>query len=156
MFQKKRGKITVGFAAEEIELLRRLINEYLDLLKSEDSEDPVLKRLYPDASIDDPDVSNQYREITGNELARHKNSTAELALALLPEQGSWRGTLTDEDWSAWLVLLTDLRLTLGTRLGVTEETMEVAIDPGDPEQWPLAILHYLGALQDSLVEAVSP
>lgn len=156
MFQKKRGKISVAFEAEEIELLKRLITEYVDLLRSEDPDDDVLKRLYPDASKDDPVVTNQYREITGDELKRHKHATAERALASLPEQGTWRGVLTEEDWSAWLVLLTDLRLTLGTRMGVTEETMEMELDPSDPEQWPLAVLHYLGALQDSLVRAVSP
>jgi len=64
--------------------------------------------------------------------------------------------LTDEEQEAWLVLLTDLRLAMGVRLGVTEETFNTFPNPNDPAQWPLAVLHYLGSLQESLVNAINP
>ena len=28
-------------------------------------------------------------------------------------------------------------------------------DPHNPDDWPLAVLHYLGALQESLVDALT-
>jgi hypothetical protein len=39
-------------------------------------------------------------------------------------------------------------------MGVTDETFDAFPDPSDPAQWPLAVLHYLGSLQESLVAAL--
>jgi len=59
-----------------------------------------------------------------------------------------RRPLTDDEQEAWLVALTDLRLAMGVRLGVTDETFDAFPNPNDPAQWPLAVLHYLGSLQE--------
>lgn len=42
---------------------------------------------------------------------------------------------------------------LGTRLDVTEETYERAIDPGDPQAYELSVFAYLTWLQEQAVEA---
>jgi hypothetical protein len=84
-----------------------------------------------------------------------KKKNASIALQSLSESGRWHGVLSDEEREAWLVLLTDLRLVIGERQGVTDEVMERMPDPNDPDEWPLAVLHYLGALQESLVRAAS-
>ena len=36
----------------------------------------------------------------------------------------------------------------------TDETFDTFPNPSDPTQWPLAVLHYLGSLQESLVAAL--
>lgn len=156
MFKRRLGKISASLGPQETELLRGLVSEYLDLLKTEQSGDPVLKRLFPEAGGDDPEVTRQFNEVTGDELNRHKQNAVEIVMASLPESGTWRETLSQEQWGAWLTLLTDLRLTIGTRLNVTEDTMEKQADPRDPQQREIAVLHYLGALQESLVSAVNP
>lgn len=152
MFRRRRGEVRVSLNPEEADLLRRLVREYLDLLDSEsEHDDPVQARLFPAASLDDPEVDREFRTLSYPDLEEHKRRTAAVALESLGEAGPVRRGLTDEEREDWLVLLTDLRLALGVRLGVTEETWEAPIDPRDPAQWPLAVLHYLGALQDSLV-----
>lgn len=155
MFRYRRGRVTAAFGEEEADLLRRLIDDYRRLVEvgSPASEDPVLKRLFPSASLDDPEIEDQWRELAADDLAAHKNSTAATALESLSPQGEWDAELSDEQMQAWLVLLTDLRLVIGVRLGVTEETMSAPVDASDPEQWPMAVLHYLGAIQESLVVA---
>jgi hypothetical protein len=114
----------------------------------------VLARLFPSASLESPDLADEFRDLLGDDLDQHKRDTARRVLEYL--EGAERRPLTDEEQQAWLVLLTDLRLALGVRLGVTEETFDVVPSPNDPAQWPLAVLHYLGSLQESLVAALNP
>lgn len=151
-FRRGRG-ITASLSEQEADLLRRLIREYLEVLSSSNDEGPVMKRLFPDASLDDEKVRVEYRELAEDDLAKHKRATADTALASLGPSGPYRGRLSEHERDSWMVLLTDLRLVLGTRLGVTEEMMSADPDPADPEQWPLAVMHYLGWLQETLVEA---
>lgn len=114
----------------------------------------MLRRLFPAASLDDEEVASTFRDLTENDLTAAKRSNAEIALASLGESGGWKGPVTPEQQDAWLALLTDLRLTLGVREGVTEETMEMQLDPSNPEHHGLLLMHYLGALQEDLVRAI--
>ena len=156
MFRSKRGEVTVGLTADETELLRNLIAEYEEVLdKHVDVKDPVVRRLFPDASLDDAAVNDKFQELTRDSLEEHKRETIKMAKASLGDHGEWEGWVSDEEAEAWLVLLTDLRLAIGVRIGVTEEMMDREADPRDPKQWSLAVLQYLGGLQESLLSAVS-
>ena len=62
--------------------------------------------------------------------------------------------LDEEEVLAWIGAVNDLRLVLGTRLDVSEET-ELAIDPDDPDAPALAVYGYLGFLLEALLSAVS-
>ncbi|MGH2719840.1 MAG: DUF2017 family protein, partial [Actinomycetota bacterium] len=109
-------------------------------------------RLFPSASLEDPALADDFRELSGSDLDIHKRSTAKIALHSLGTDR--REPLGEEQLEAWLVLLTDLRLAIGVGLGVTEETMEQLPNPNDPAQWPMAVMHYLASLQESLVQAL--
>jgi hypothetical protein len=61
--------------------------------------------------------------------------------------------LSGEQLDAWLRALTDLRLALGTRLGVTEETYDREIDQDDPQAYELSVFAYLSWLQEQAVAA---
>jgi hypothetical protein len=74
------------------------------------------------------------------------------ALTVL-EQTVDRDRLGQDEFEAWLVALNDLRLVLGTRLGVTEELYEEDIDLEDPGAAGLAVYLYLTSLQEQFVEA---
>lgn len=153
MFRRRRGQIRLALSQEEADLLTGVVREYLDLLDGERVPgDPVMARLFPSASLDDPQVAAEFHDLSDSELDEHKRATARAALESLA--GDRREALTEAQQEAWLVLLTDLRLALGVRLGVTEETMEKVPNPADPQQWPLAVLHFLGYLQETLVEAL--
>lgn len=153
MFRRKKEGVTVSIGEQEADVLRDLVRQYLELLDSESAEEAVLKRLYPDASVEDEQVREAYRDLAHDTLADHKRGTGETVLRTLGEKGALDGSLTEEERDAWMVLLTDLRLVLGTRLAVDEEKMSLEPDPNEPEQWPLALIHYLGWLQESLVKA---
>jgi len=144
----------VALSDEEGELLMGIVREYLELLDAGSGpEDPVMARLFPSASLNDPTLAADFRELSADDLDKHKRQTASRVLDYL-EHGD-RRPLTDDEQEAWLVLLTDLRLAMGVRMGVTEETFNTFPNPNDPAQWPLAVLHYLGSLQESLVAALN-
>lgn len=155
MFSRSNQLIEADLGEQEADLVRQVIHQYLDLIDHRSGAEPdVVERLFPAAS-DDPKVAADFQELSTDSLAREKREAAETALGLLGGQGGSELRLSEEEADAWLRLLTDLRLSIGTRIGVTEETMATDPDPEDPEDWPLAVLHYLGALQESLVGALS-
>ena len=52
-------------------------------------------------------------------------------------------------------MLTDIRLALGTRFDVTQEKMSHELDPNDPEAPGMSVLHWLGWVQEMLIEIVT-
>ncbi len=152
MFRQGRGGISAKFEREEVELLVEVIRNYLTTLQERSLDTAVNKRLFPAASLDDDKVSEEYRALTIDELYAHKLVNARLVLATLPTGEAWRETLEPSETDAWLTVLTDLRLAIGTKLGVTDEMMDAEFDPAT--NWELAVMHYLGAMQESLVEAL--
>lgn len=155
MFRRARGSVEVSLEEEAADLLRSLVRQYQELLEGDhEPGDKIMERLFPPAS-DDSEVDKKFRDLSVEDLSKHKRETVETAINCLGEEGAWIQALAPEESEAWLVLLTDIRLAIGTRLDVTEEHMNLPVDPDDPSQWPMAVLHYLGALQESLVAALS-
>jgi hypothetical protein len=119
--------------------------------------DPALARLLPDGYSDDPEASAELRRYTESELRAGKAAAARTALAWLRDAGEGSMRLDDETAQAFLAALNDVRLVLGTRLDVTEETYaELAqLSRGDPRYGPLAVYDWLTGLQESLVGALA-
>lgn len=120
-------------------------------------DDPVLARLLPDAYADDEEAAGEYRRLTEGDLRAGKVTAARRVLAGLQASGDGHLRLDDEDAEAWLSALNDLRLSLGTRLDVTEDTYaEVErMAPDDPRRPALTAYMWLGWLQETLVQAVA-
>jgi hypothetical protein len=66
-----------------------------------------------------------------------------------------RDRLTAEEADTWLRALNDLRLVLGTRLDVQEDTFSTEPDLSDPRRHALAVYAYLSWIQEQLIEALS-
>ena len=63
--------------------------------------------------------------------------------------------LSEDDVLAWLGVCNDLRLVLGTRLDITEETTEADFPADDERSSAFALYGYLTWLVDAMVEALS-
>jgi hypothetical protein len=118
-------------------------------------DDPVLARLLPDAYRDDPESAGEFRKYTEPALRSAKYQTAREMLDTLPEDGG-RIQLTKDQALSWLKALNDVRLALGVRLGVTEEFEEQwsRLKPDDPQWTAFEVYAWLGAVQESLVQAM--
>ena len=119
-------------------------------------EDPVLARLLPDAYSDDPEAAGEFRKYTEPALRSAKYEVARQMLDTLPEAGG-RIQLSNTEALSWLKALNDVRLALGVRLGVTEEFEEewAKLKPDDPQWTAYEVYAWLGAVQESLVQALA-
>jgi len=144
---RRRGDaVRVELPDEELDVLRHLGAEMAGLLAG-GPPDEVRERLFP-AAYDDAMKEAEYRRLTASDLEERK--AADLAMLRASLERSPPIDLSPEEAGAWLGALQDMRLTLGTMLGVEEDGWEGETDD-DPQ---FAVLHYLGFLQDSLVGAL--
>jgi Domain of unknown function (DUF2017) len=138
------GGIQLRFSPEERALLARLASDLRAELE-ESFDDPSFRRLFPPA-YDEAEDEKAYRDLAGDELLDGRRQALELLAATARND-----QLTAEEADAWLRALNDLRLVLGTRLDVQEDTLIDA--PQSPE---LALYGYLSWVQEQLVAALSP
>jgi hypothetical protein len=148
------GSVTIRFSEDEAELLRRLLAEMETLLASRSDRDPVVGRLFPRA-YEKRKEEGSYRALVGDELVSTKKANLRTAGDMLGQEGAAEAALSEDQAEAWLALLTDLRLAIGMRLDVTEEKMSEDIDPDDPEAAALSVLHWLGWVQGTILEAIT-
>lgn len=147
--------LVVSLAPEEIEVLGDLPAQLRDVLEGP-ADDPATQRLFPNAYLDPTEeaAESMYEALVQPDLARQRLDAIELVTASFPraiDAGEWREiALTPEEVAAWLGVLNDLRLVLGTRLGITEDTRTVPSD--DPNAVASTIYDWLTYLQGELVE----
>lgn len=153
-FGRAEGRVTIRLDQTEADALRALIGQMRLVLSDDRPGDPAIARLFPDAYEDERE-SAAFRDLVGDELRATKLAALDAVAATLSAAGVVERALTPQDADAWLRALTDLRLTLGARLQVDEQSMAADIDPNSPDAPALATLHWLGWLQESLIEQLA-
>lgn len=118
--------------------------------------DPALMRLLPDAYRDDPQAAGDFRRYTERSLRELKMAHARAVAASLEQSGE-KVVLSDADIESWLGFLNDARLTIGTRIGISDDGDDLdGIDEDDPRFDWVQIYGWLTYLQDALLQAVMP
>lgn len=148
--------LRIGLDSQEAGILRELTKEMKLLLEADvPASDDVLQRLFPRAH-DDDEEQREYEELLGEQLRAAKLDALRSVTAKLGDDGDLDVVLSLEEADDWLRLLNDVRLAIGTRLEVDEDTMSRDFDPSDPEGPALSVLHWLGWLQGSMIEELAP
>jgi len=142
------GGVELRLSRDERSLLAGLVAELRALLDGAPG-DPSLRRLFPPA-YDDDDDERAYRDLMGGELLDGRRAALELITDTVD-----RDRLTAEEADTWLRALNDLRLVLGTRLDVQEDTFATEPDLSDPRGHALAVYAYLSWIQEQLISALS-
>jgi hypothetical protein len=155
-FRRKGDDVVARLEPAEAHIVALLLDQLEQLLAADSSDvsgDPVIARLLPEGHRGDPELSADYREMTESALRSGKADDLATVRATLPADG---GTvrLDPDQAAAWLRASNDLRLALGTRLDVTEDT-EPPEDLGSDEGQQLAVYYWLTGLQGSLVDALA-
>ncbi|MCX4676919.1 DUF2017 domain-containing protein [Streptomyces sp. NBC_01433] len=182
------GGAAVALDEVEISILRSLAVQLLELIgpgnepaegedplaalfaegPSEPPADPALARLFPEAYGDEDkelrEASAEFRRFTENDLRTRKREDALAVVrtldALTPSgNGGAVLALTAEECRNWLGALNDLRLTIGTRLEVSDEDEGqegslYRLPDSDPRKPMVMAYLWLGALQETLVETL--
>ena len=155
-FRRKGDVLVARLVDAEAGILGLLLDQLEQLLDADPADsggDPVLARLLPPGNTDDPAIAADYRDLTEESLRSGKADDLATVRATLPPEGG-EVRLDDEQARAWLRTTNDLRLALGTRLGVTAET-EPPEDTAEEEGSQLAVYYWLTAVQGSLVDALA-
>ncbi|MFC9436586.1 DUF2017 domain-containing protein [Nocardia sp. NPDC057030] len=125
-------------------------------------DDPRLRRLLPDFHRSEPgspdadraDLNSALRGLHEPEIIDAKLAAGSVILDTVPTSGG-KIVLTPEQADAWLTALTDVRLALGTVLGIDADTPD-HLGPDDPRAPHLDVYHWLTWMQDSLLQALAP
>jgi hypothetical protein len=141
------GRYRLGLTRDEREVLRSLPRQLRELLGT---DDPSLVRLFPPAYRDDAASNAEYERLTRESLLADRLAALSVMEATVDAE-----ELSGEQLAAWVGALNDLRLVLGTRLDVTEESYAAELDPRDPRAPELALFAYLSWLQEQAVAALS-
>ncbi|WP_031465555.1 DUF2017 domain-containing protein [Sciscionella sediminilitoris] len=179
-WRRKGERIVAKLDRHEAALLRTLVEQLTELFAERESEtpqdelaeltgirtgpataprDPVLSRLLPDFHRLDTAEGAEYadsaaalRSLHEPELLAAKQGVAATLLETVPSDGG-TVSLDEETASSWLSALNDLRLALGSMIGVTEDMPE-QLPSDDPRAAQLAVYHWLTWMQDSLLRVL--
>lgn len=149
--RSRRGTFELRIPEPEREVLRTLPEQLGALLDGADPvEDPAMRRLYPAAYLDDPEATAEFDGFVRDELtAQRKASIDTMARTIEASR------VNEDELTAWLGAINDLRLVLGVRLNVTEESRPEEF-AGEPErESSYALYAYLSYLEEEIVEALS-
>jgi hypothetical protein len=151
-------RVRVRLANDEVAVLRGLPDQLRTVL-GEGEDEPVNRRLFPPAYLDVADIEHdaEFQRLMHDDLVSEKLTNLDLVTDSLARGTSsvrrWTVELTDEEATAWLGVLNDLRLALGVRLDITED-FDGDVDDTDPRAPALRLLSYLGWLEEQLLEAL--
>jgi hypothetical protein len=150
---RRHGRLRLHLEPAEVELLSTLFDELETVLDgAADPGDEVLQRLFPAAYPADPAAEAEYRSLTEDSLRTDRIDR--LAMCRADLAGAGEVELADPDAARrWIQLLNDLRLALGTRLGITEDD-DHELDPTDVRAQPRLVYYWLTAVQDSVVQGL--
>lgn len=126
--------------------LRRLVLYLVDLLeRGLDDDNPAFDRLFPTAYPDDPDKEAGYQVLARSELI----DTRVTAIAAVRSTGD-ADEVDQATLDAWMRVVNDLRLVIGTQLDVSED--QDWVPPSEHEQ-SYVLYQWLSALLQSIVDA---
>lgn len=163
---KSTREVDVVLETGEAAVLTRLCEELTTLLDADGTDDreaqpdPVLERLFPRAYLDptEEEAESEWQRFVHDDLVvgrRQAVQTVEHSLAgALVRRGRLELSLNDEQAQAWLAVINDARLALGTRLEVTEDMDLSRLDPNDPDTAPYAVYWWLGVLEERLIDVL--
>ncbi|RBY79822.1 DUF2017 domain-containing protein [Geodermatophilus sp. TF02-6] len=154
-FRRRGDDVVARLEPAETRVVALLLDQLEQLLTADADDvagDPVVARLLPAGHRSDPELAADYRGMTESALRSGKTDDLATVRASLPSDG---GTvrLDPDQAAAWLRTSNDLRLALGTRLDIAEDT-EPPEDLSTEEGQQLAVYYWLTGLQGSLVDAL--
>jgi hypothetical protein len=145
----RSGALELKLSPEEREVLRGLPAQMRDALAL-GNNDPAVARLNPSACLDDAEVDAEFHRLMDEDL-----NAGRLAALETFEKSVDNARLDEEEAMAWMRAINDVRLLLGTRLDVSEDSNERQVSPDDPRAPGFALYDYLSLLTQELVEALS-
>jgi hypothetical protein len=146
------GRLVLRLDPHERRILASLVAELHAELEDPESAATggSLARLYPPAFPDDPEAEAAYADLVLADLVDTRRDRVAVVEATLDAQD-----LDDAQAAAWLGTLNDLRLVLGSSLGIEDGDDARTPGPDDPDAMREAVFAYLGWLVAAFVDALA-
>jgi len=163
-FSESEREVLINLVEQIIELLGERTDNHMDDplaamvgITTHDSppEDEVLLRLLPNAYVDQVDAA-EFRRYTESTL-RAKKYAHSMSMRITLKSAIDGIIEVDHDGANdWLGAMNDIRLALGVRLKVEQNSHEELelLAPDDPMRGVYAVYSWLGWLQESLIVAL--
>jgi hypothetical protein len=149
-FDKKGDRFTVRLRKSQRQLLLELCQQSRALLEHEDpSSDPAVARLFPAAYQDDP-----LRNLEYETNLRDAPRTGKLNALDTMERTIDAKELSEDELLSWMGVVNDLRLVLGTRIDVTEESTDEDFPKTGPHHDAWQVYQFLGWLLQEMLSAL--
>jgi hypothetical protein len=139
------GAFTFEFPPHIPELVVHLGDQLDSILET---DQPDLHRLFPTAYAQDAERDAGYQVFARGELIDHRRTALDTVRST-----AHREVLSEQELSAWMHVVNDLRLVLGTKLDVSEDIDEVEED--DPRFGAFEVYRVLSVVLSEIVEALT-
>jgi len=120
--------------------------DQLETLLTVDTDDT--RRLFPTAYPDDAELDAGYQILARDGLIDGRREAIDLL-----RKSADAETVTAEELTAWMGIVNDLRLVLGTKLDVSEDDTDIDFD--DPNVDAYVAYHELGLILSDIVDALT-
>jgi Domain of unknown function (DUF2017) len=116
-----------------------------------DTDSPLVRRLFPPPYEDDQERNEGFAALAVPELIEKRRES------LMVIRSTINATqLTEDELMAWMRSINDIRLVLGTLLGIEDDREDIyeaiAADPEHRSTW--AAYEYLGGILEQIVQAL--
>lgn len=162
---RRGGGVAATFDQGEADVLgqvcRQLTGLFASTPEAADVSPAVIERLFPRAYLDptEEEAEAEWQRLVHDDLVAGRRRAVEVVERTLAEAPVRRSrlelSLSEDQAQAWLSVLNDARLALGTQLGVKEDLDLSRLDPSSPESAPYAMYGWLSFLEEHLVQALS-
>lgn len=163
-FSESEREVLINLSEQLIELLSERVDQAHEdplaamvgiTVHDTPPEDEVLLRLLPNAYADDH-AASEFRRYTESTLREKKRAHAMAIRSNIINAGENAVDLDHEGAMAWLGGINDIRLALGVRLKIEDNSQEhlELLKPDDPLRAVYAVYTWLGWLQESLIQAL--
>jgi Domain of unknown function (DUF2017) len=151
--RRVKGALAADLTEAESALLEQFLDELGAIVDEPDAGDPLVQRLFPAGYRDDAAAAADFRSLTQSSLQQERRDRYLQCREELPVDGG-RLVLHADSAQRWLVVLNDMRLALGIRLGVSSEPFDDG-DPDDSEWGARLAYNWLTAFQDNLLSRIA-
>jgi len=144
------GAFRINLSEDERDTMLRFVDQLEEVLSAEHT-DPRLRRLFPTAYHENPDLDAEYQGYMRDELSQSRAASIATVREILGSDGS----IAESQLYAFMMVLNSLRLVLGTLLGVSEDEDTDDIEDDDPTFGQAQLYGYLGWLLEWTVDTLS-
>lgn len=147
---RRGGGFDIRISGRERDVLATLPETLRAVLSSGDAGDPVARRLFPSAYPDDEAASREFDDVVHGDLLERR-----LAAIATFERTVRADHVSEDELIDWLAALNDIRLVMGVRLAVSEESTPADFAGDHETETAFALYRYLSYLEEHVVEALS-